>query len=1132
MSESARFDAIPTELRARDQWLMWDSAADTPRRPHWRGDFSVSWSDPDDWHSFEEAVEAAKERESWGIGYVFAKGNDEYPRGIYGALDLDGCVSDDGTPKDWLPGLKPFFDEDAYIEFSPSGEGIHIPLAGFEVPGWWTDVALEEHEGVEAYEKKFFTFTGDTLRGAGDSVADTGDYVEKWLKAVYENIAGERPWEVTDNSGGERVPTGPTTAASTGNTDDIIDDLDHLDARDVAEQTIVSSWNDDAGTSGDNRAFYPTWGPNCNGTANICDRDGWVDTGTDSGSGGPVVMAAIDALGHSHSGISRGDVRGSDWWDAVDHLRDLGFGIAEYEGEVPADTTVEKPEAGDEGELPTPDGFAVAEGSYGSWYQVETDDGVVDRFNEWTNFQIEVRSFVFDESGDPRLNLRIWPTADENPYEVTVSPTVFNEKRDFKAQICSGLTTTFSGGEQELNAIRRFVGQQSAPSRQGTRHMGLHGDEWVTPVGSLTSDSWAEEPEMVYLDRGIGVERKWSVEPGEYEEIDRDAVRDMVRLLPKTRSSDRFIPTLGWFYAAPLRPLIHGWTGEFNIHGVLGETGSGKTTTLSTLWSMFGMARDPLTVDDTKFVLTATLGSTNSIPMWFDEYKPSDMKDYEVDRFWNLVRKVTRGGVASRGNADKSTEEFHLHAPTVVSGEERVSGSAEERRGIYTTYRKEVTEAGSESARAFAQLTGGDWSAPKGEREYYEGYDLSEHAVAYYQFVLGRDQDQLREQWREAGESVGQLLASQGIDGLGDLVKQGLQTVKFGARLYRQFAQDLGSDDEILSPEAVDDAILYVATESVGGINRQSHLDAFFEVAARAAKHGYLEEGEHYAVVREGKPNEELRINLPTAFDKITRYAREHDVSEDILNSYQDYRERIKDDLNGDGYLVTYSQPTNDLGRCIGLDMAAAANALDNFGKSMFVNVSINGDDESIVTTGLRDLDPGYTDATAIVASLSQDLPERGPAFSAVLQDRSGVVDAVCWDDDGFLDRLEENQAYLLKKAKVGFNSDGALQLEFVPGVTHLQEIEPGVGTIPSAGVGDGQGQLSAQADGGVVVSDDIDDARKSVLNELQRVDTSLTVSALAGRLGRDPDTIEATVKRLSRGGQVITEGDEIRYNG
>ena len=186
-------EAVPDELRERDQWLMWDASSETPRRPHWRGDFSISWSTPDDWHRFEDALEAARERENWGIGYVFARTNDDYPRGLYGALDLDGCLDADGRPKDWLPSLAPFIDAGAYIERSPSVAGLHIPLVGFDPPEWWSDSHFsdDEHEGVEAYGSKFFTVTGDTIDASGDQIAEidpTG-----WLVDAYEAITGETP---------------------------------------------------------------------------------------------------------------------------------------------------------------------------------------------------------------------------------------------------------------------------------------------------------------------------------------------------------------------------------------------------------------------------------------------------------------------------------------------------------------------------------------------------------------------------------------------------------------------------------------------------------------------------------------------------------------------------------------------------------------------------------------------------------------------------------------------------------------------------------------------------------------------------------------------------------------------------
>lgn len=234
-------EQIPEELKVREQWLMWDSSADSPRRPHWRGDFSVSWTNPDDWHSFEEASEAAMEKESWGIGFVFSNTNDDHPSGIYGALDLDGCVDEKGRPKDWLPSLQPFFDEGAYMEFSPSGGGIHIPLVGFEKPDWWRDVHFtdDEHEGVEAYGKKFFTFTGNKVKNSGDDVAETGQYVENWLIEAYKSITGKDP---TKKQSGK---FSDSSAGNRGNREEFLDEDDIRDALSHIDPDVdYNTWRD------------------------------------------------------------------------------------------------------------------------------------------------------------------------------------------------------------------------------------------------------------------------------------------------------------------------------------------------------------------------------------------------------------------------------------------------------------------------------------------------------------------------------------------------------------------------------------------------------------------------------------------------------------------------------------------------------------------------------------------------------------------------------------------------------------------------------------------------------------------------------------------------------------------------
>jgi len=126
----------------------------------------------------------------------------------------------------------------------------------------------------------------------------------------------------------------------------------------------------------------------------------------------------------------------------------------------------------------------------------------------------------------------------------------------------------------------------------------------------------------------------------EYLNYDPDEVAEILRLMPQTRDAERFVPVLGWFYAAPLKPQIMDWEGEFNVLNVLGDTGSGKTTTLETLWQMFGMGGELLAADTTGFTMLTAISSTNALPVIFDEYKPADMRDYTVDNLKKYIRHI------------------------------------------------------------------------------------------------------------------------------------------------------------------------------------------------------------------------------------------------------------------------------------------------------------------------------------------------------------------------------------------------------------------------------------------------------------------------------------------------------------
>lgn len=332
-------DAIPDELKARPQWLLWDASADAPRRPHWKGDFSVSWTNPSDWHTFEEAYEAVEEHDSWGLGFVFAKGNDDYPRGLYTALDLDGCLNDRGTPKDWLPELWPF-NRGTYIERSPSGGGLHIPLVGVDVPDWWTNEHFteDEHEGVEFYDKKFFTFTGDAIDTSADSIGDIDpEDVHAWLEEVYETIVGEPP----QTQPAETTPPQPRETQksreeledieTTNDYEDILDAIDHLEPYDLRLRSSKTE---------DENSDYESWDPGYrqsrSGKSLKRHKQSGVffDMSNPSAGSGYEGFGVLDLFAAEQGIIHRpwDPLKGDDFKDAVSQARDAGANIPEYVG--------------------------------------------------------------------------------------------------------------------------------------------------------------------------------------------------------------------------------------------------------------------------------------------------------------------------------------------------------------------------------------------------------------------------------------------------------------------------------------------------------------------------------------------------------------------------------------------------------------------------------------------------------------------------------------------------------------------------------------------------------------------------------------------------------------------------------
>ena len=146
---------IPEELKARPQWVVWKAVGDKPDKVPYsvRNDCRASSTDLMSWSTFEENLEAYRNGEYAGVGFVFSSADP------YTGVDLDNCVGGDGEIALWALEIARYLD--SYTELSATGTGLHVIVRG--------DGPNRRKGDIEVYSsKRFFTVTGHIVEVGGD----------------------------------------------------------------------------------------------------------------------------------------------------------------------------------------------------------------------------------------------------------------------------------------------------------------------------------------------------------------------------------------------------------------------------------------------------------------------------------------------------------------------------------------------------------------------------------------------------------------------------------------------------------------------------------------------------------------------------------------------------------------------------------------------------------------------------------------------------------------------------------------------------------------------------------------------------------------------------------------------------
>ena len=319
----------------------------------------------------------------------------------------------------------------------------------------------------------------------------------------------------------------------------------------------------------------------------------------------------------------------------------------------------------------------------------------------------------------------------------------------------------------------------------------------------------------------------------------------------------------------------------------------------------FGVNSEPYSCSKTSFTMLKLLSSTNGVPVFLDEYKPSDMNARQLDDLHRRMRSLYGGEVDEKGRADQGVNTYVLSAPTVIVGEQTISESAISERIIGVNFDRGVPRD-SHYANAFKAI---------------RTMDIDSFGYQYITYSLGVDLDCA---FSAAEVTMGQIF---GDRKMAPRIKHNLTTTIMGFQQFESFARKYGVnfDGDIGFDGAIEALIEELDEEG----NTMTALDLLIEQLAIMASKKAITPGVDYRV-----NGNEIYLHLPGCCNEYKRYARECGLLCEALDE-KAYRKQAQEIQKSGGYVKgvgaqkCFRASEKDQRRALVIDVAEAEKKLD-----------------------------------------------------------------------------------------------------------------------------------------------------------------------------------------------------------
>jgi len=193
--------SLPKELTELKQWVCWRLVPDKDGGKDKKIPFNpdtgkpASSNKPDTWTDYATAVDALERYGFTGLGFVFSDTD-----GLVG-VDIDHCFDKETGSFNEIA-MAVLAKQPTYVEFSPSGNGVHLFFKGTMPTGGSKNTST----GVEMYDKvRYFTATGNKLSGSPDIISENNGALQ-WIHETYIQPPKKTKKKTSNNKKAQYVP--------------------------------------------------------------------------------------------------------------------------------------------------------------------------------------------------------------------------------------------------------------------------------------------------------------------------------------------------------------------------------------------------------------------------------------------------------------------------------------------------------------------------------------------------------------------------------------------------------------------------------------------------------------------------------------------------------------------------------------------------------------------------------------------------------------------------------------------------------------------------------------------------------------------------------------------------------------